>query len=71
MNAENKERCLLEVLKEDIQEPIFLKGKSFSSINFWMNGAHLRSSTHYDPHHNLLCVLAGCKKGKYLTLFGY
>ncbi|KAG2592050.1 hypothetical protein PVAP13_5NG523500 [Panicum virgatum] len=62
MNAENKERCLLEVLKEDIQEPIFLRGKSFSSINFWMNGAHLRSSTHYDPHHNLLCVLAGCKK---------
>ncbi|RLN23834.1 uncharacterized protein C2845_PM07G24600 [Panicum miliaceum] len=62
MNAENKERCSLEVLKEDIQEPIFLRGKSFSSINFWMNGAHLRSSTHYDPHHNLLCVLAGCKK---------
>ncbi|WVZ68642.1 hypothetical protein U9M48_017559 [Paspalum notatum var. saurae] len=62
MNAENKERCSLEVLKDDIQEPIFLKGKSFSSINFWMNGAHLRSSTHYDPHHNLLCVVAGCKK---------
>ncbi|KAF8663865.1 hypothetical protein HU200_055200 [Digitaria exilis] len=62
MNAENKDRCSLEVLKEDIQEPIFLRGKSFSSINFWMNGAHLRSSTHYDPHHNLLCVVAGCKK---------
>ncbi|RLM91195.1 uncharacterized protein C2845_PM08G27050 [Panicum miliaceum] len=62
MNAENKERCSLGVLKEDIQEPIFLRGKSFSSINFWMNGSHLRSSTHYDPHHNLLCVLAGCKK---------
>ncbi|CAL4961121.1 unnamed protein product [Urochloa decumbens] len=62
MNAENKERCSLEVLREDVQEPIFLRGKSFSSINFWMNGAHLRSSTHYDPHHNLLCVVAGCKK---------
>jgi hypothetical protein len=23
----------------------------------------MRSSTHYDPHHNLLCVMAGCKKG--------
>ncbi|CAO2194860.1 unnamed protein product [Urochloa humidicola] len=62
MNAENKEGCSLEVLKEDVQEPIFLRGKSFSSINFWMNGAHLRSSTHYDPHHNLLCVVVGCKK---------
>ncbi|KAL6614411.1 hypothetical protein ACP70R_036681 [Stipagrostis hirtigluma subsp. patula] len=61
-NTENKERCSLHVLEEDIQEPIFLRGKSFSSINFWMNRAHMRSSTHYDPHHNLLCVVAGCKK---------
>ncbi|EES01546.2 hypothetical protein SORBI_3003G312500 [Sorghum bicolor] len=62
MNAENKERCSLQVLEGDIQEPIFLRGKSFSSINFWMNKGHLRSSTHYDPHHNLLCVVSGCKK---------
>ncbi|TKW17052.1 hypothetical protein SEVIR_5G340500v4 [Setaria viridis] len=62
MKTENREKCSLQVLKEDIQEPIFLRGKSFSSINFWMNGAHMRSSTHYDPHHNLLCVVAGCKK---------
>uniref|UniRef100_A0A453FMN3 JmjC domain-containing protein n=1 Tax=Aegilops tauschii subsp. strangulata TaxID=200361 RepID=A0A453FMN3_AEGTS len=62
LNTENKERCSLEVLKEDIQEPIFLKGRPFSSINFWMSRAHMRSSTHYDPHHNLLCVVAGCKK---------
>uniref|UniRef100_A0A0E0N353 JmjC domain-containing protein n=1 Tax=Oryza rufipogon TaxID=4529 RepID=A0A0E0N353_ORYRU len=62
LNTENKERCSLEVLKEDIQEPTFLRGKPFSSINIWMNRAHLRSSTHYDPHHNLLCVVAGCKK---------
>ncbi|XP_062207030.1 lysine-specific demethylase JMJ31-like [Phragmites australis] len=62
LNTENKDRCSLEVLKEDIQEPIILRGKSISSINFWMNRAHLRSSTHYDPRHNLLCVVAGCKK---------
>ncbi|TVU34924.1 hypothetical protein EJB05_16782, partial [Eragrostis curvula] len=62
LNTERNGRCSLEILKEDIQEPIFLRGKSFSSINFWMNRAHLRSSTHYDPHHNLLCVVAGCKK---------
>lgn len=62
MNAENKEGCSLQVLEGDIQEPIFLRGKSFSSINFWMNKGHLRSSTHYDPHHNLLCVVSGRKK---------
>ncbi|KAG8078110.1 hypothetical protein GUJ93_ZPchr0007g6112 [Zizania palustris] len=62
LNTENKERCSLEVLKEDIQEPTCVKGKPFSSINIWMNRAHLRSSTHYDPHHNLLCVVAGCKR---------
>lgn len=27
-----------------------------------MNKGHLRSSTHYDPHHNLLCVVSGRKK---------
>ncbi|AQL00139.1 2-oxoglutarate (2OG) and Fe(II)-dependent oxygenase superfamily protein [Zea mays] len=59
---ENKEGCSLQVLEGDIQEPIFLRGKSFSSINFWMNKGHLRSSTHYDPHHNLLCVVSGRKK---------
>lgn len=60
--TENKEGCSLQVLEGDIQEPIFLRGKSFSSINFWMNKGHLRSSTHYDPHHNLLCVVSGRKK---------
>ncbi|KAF0919135.1 hypothetical protein E2562_028440 [Oryza meyeriana var. granulata] len=62
LSTENKERSSLEVLKEDIQEPTFVRGKPFSSINIWMNRAHLRSSTHYDPHHNILCVVAGCKK---------
>nr|GEY10033.1 2-oxoglutarate (2OG) and Fe(II)-dependent oxygenase superfamily protein [Tanacetum cinerariifolium] len=27
-----------------------------------MNGAQTRSSTHYDPHHNLLCVVSGSKQ---------
>jgi len=30
MNAENKERCLLEVLKEDIQEV-------YTNVAFWPN----------------------------------
>lgn len=47
-----------------LMQPTLLRGKSLSSINFWMNSAEARSSTHYDPHHNLLCVVSGCKKGK-------
>ncbi|XP_078175411.1 2-oxoglutarate (2OG) and Fe(II)-dependent oxygenase superfamily protein isoform X5 [Carex rostrata] len=61
-SAERKERCSLEVLKEDIQTPVFIENKSLASINFWMNRAHSRSSTHYDPRHNILCVVAGQKE---------
>ncbi|CAL9172449.1 unnamed protein product [Musa hybrid cultivar] len=62
MNTERNERCPLEPLTEDIQMPAFLGIKTLASINFWMNMAHSRSSTHYDPHHNLLCVVSGCKR---------
>ncbi|XP_039146607.1 jmjC domain-containing protein C isoform X2 [Dioscorea cayenensis subsp. rotundata] len=59
---ESKERCPLENLMEDIRMPIFLKAKQMSAINLWMNRARSKSSTHYDPHHNLLCIIAGCKQ---------
>ncbi|KAL6500527.1 hypothetical protein OROHE_025893 [Orobanche hederae] len=62
MNAENEEKAQLERLREDIETPAFLKGKVLASINLWMNNARTRSSTHYDPHHNLLCVVSGCKQ---------
>jgi hypothetical protein len=29
-------------------QPTFLEAKPLSSINFWMNSAEARSSTHYD-----------------------
>ncbi|KAK9684844.1 hypothetical protein RND81_10G236600 [Saponaria officinalis] len=45
-----------------LMQPSFLESKTLSSINLWMNNAQSRSSTHYDPHHNLLCVVAGCKQ---------
>ncbi|KAL6505166.1 hypothetical protein OROGR_024983 [Orobanche gracilis] len=61
MNAEN-EKAQLERLREDIETPAFLEGKVLASINLWMNNARTRSSTHYDPHHNLLCVVSGCKQ---------
>ncbi|GAB2234584.1 hypothetical protein Droror1_Dr00003840 [Drosera rotundifolia] len=62
LNSENQERVQLEMLREDIQIPSFLATKALASINLWMNNEHSRSSSHYDPHHNLLCVVAGCKR---------
>ncbi|KAK9982984.1 hypothetical protein SO802_032509 [Lithocarpus litseifolius] len=62
MNADNEEKVQLETLREDIETPAFLERKALASINLWMNNAQARSSTHYDPHHNLLCVVAGCKR---------
>ncbi|XP_021764348.1 uncharacterized protein LOC110728972 [Chenopodium quinoa] len=62
LNRENEERVQLESLQEDIKIPSFLGPSKISSINLWMNNAEARSSTHYDPHHNLLCVISGCKQ---------
>lgn len=62
MNAENKGRAQLEVLLEDIQMPAFLDKSLLASVNLWINIAEARSSTHYDPHHNLLCLVSGTKK---------
>ncbi|KAK6940765.1 Cupin-like domain 8 [Dillenia turbinata] len=62
MNAENEGSIQLVRLREDIQVPQILEPKALASINLWMNNAQSRSSTHYDPYHNLLCVVAGCKE---------
>ncbi|PWA39218.1 2-oxoglutarate (2OG) and Fe(II)-dependent oxygenase superfamily protein [Artemisia annua] len=62
MNMEKEEKVQLGSLIEDIQTPQFLETKTLASINLWMNGAQTRSSTHYDPHHNLLCVVSGSKQ---------
>ncbi|XP_020520100.1 uncharacterized protein LOC18429593 isoform X1 [Amborella trichopoda] len=62
LNAEDPDKSPLAPLQGDIQVPLLLERKSISSINFWMNKAQSRSSTHYDPHHNLLCVVTGCKQ---------
>ncbi|CAL5357463.1 unnamed protein product [Camellia sinensis] len=58
MNSENEERVQLATLREDIQMPPFLETKELAAINLWMNNAQSRSSTHYDPHHNLLCIIS-------------
>ncbi|XP_071939166.1 lysine-specific demethylase JMJ31-like isoform X5 [Coffea arabica] len=62
LNIECTEKVQLECLREDVEMPPFLESKTISSINLWMNSAQSRSSTHYDPHHNLLCIVSGCKQ---------
>lgn len=62
MNSDHQESVQLETLREDIQMPPILASKELSSINLWMNNAQARSSTHYDPHHNLLCIVSGRKQ---------
>lgn len=61
-NIESTEKVQLATLREDLEMPPFLEKKTISSINLWMNSAQTRSSTHYDPHHNLLCIVTGCKQ---------
>ncbi|XP_022960123.1 uncharacterized protein LOC111460965 isoform X1 [Cucurbita moschata] len=58
----NEERAQLAPLRQDIQTPAFLEKKKLASINLWMNSAQSRSSTHYDPHHNVLCIVSGSKQ---------
>ncbi|XP_038897539.1 uncharacterized protein LOC120085567 isoform X2 [Benincasa hispida] len=58
----NEERAQLEPLRKNIQTPVFLEKKKVASINLWMNSAQSRSSTHYDPHHNVLCIVSGRKR---------
>lgn len=62
MNSDQQENIQLEALREDIQMLPILESKELSSINLWMNNAQARSSTHYDPHHNLLCIVSGWKQ---------
>ncbi|XP_057800981.1 lysine-specific demethylase JMJ31 isoform X2 [Salvia miltiorrhiza] len=62
VNTENEEKSQLECLRDDIETPAFLDSKTLASVNLWMNNAKSRSSTHYDPHHNLLCIISGCKQ---------
>ncbi|XP_057825847.2 lysine-specific demethylase JMJ31 isoform X2 [Cryptomeria japonica] len=61
-NKDKKGESPLAGLLKDINTPRFLDPDVLSSINLWMNVIRSRSSTHYDPHHNLLCVVAGRKQ---------
>lgn len=57
-----KESCPLKALMEDVSMPSFLDRSAVTHINLWMSASESKSSTHYDPFHNLLCVVTGCKQ---------
>ncbi|CAN6462922.1 unnamed protein product [Victoria cruziana] len=58
----DKEISPIQALQVDFEKPAMLEFKSLSAINFWMNNTVSRSSGHYDPHHNLLCIVTGRKQ---------
>ncbi|KAJ8543140.1 hypothetical protein K7X08_005663 [Anisodus acutangulus] len=62
IRSHEREHTQLKCLGEDIQTPLPLETKIVASVNLWMNSMKARSSTHYDPHHNLLCLVSGCKE---------
>ncbi|GLI65195.1 hypothetical protein VaNZ11_008657 [Volvox africanus] len=51
----------LAPLQVDTPRPACLYGKEVESINLWMCGGSVRSSLHYDLHHNLLVLVSGRK----------
>lgn len=62
-NRESTSPAPLRALMDDIATPSFLPSP-LSAVNLWMSVNGSRSSTHYDPFHNLLCVVSGCKHVK-------
>lgn len=61
-NKEQQESSPLRVLMQDITMPSYLISSSVTNINLWMSAIESKSSTHYDPYHNMLCVVAGQKQ---------
>jgi hypothetical protein len=56
--------CPLAPLLADVPAlpPPLLAGQQLSSVNIWLSPQGSNSSAHYDPHHNLLVVIAGAKR---------
>lgn len=46
---------------DDVSAPPWLPEASLASVCLWLSVEGTRSSTHYDPRNNLLCVVAGEK----------
>lgn len=53
---------VLAKLLQDIPTPCILQHKQLTSTNLWFSSSNSRSSLHYDPYENLLCVVTGSKR---------
>lgn len=53
---------LLAPLLQDVPTPAALEDATLSSVNLWVAAGATLSSAHFDPHHNLLCVITGSKR---------
>ena len=51
----------LHALLADIDLPPQMRETPLWQVNLWANRGFTTSSLHYDPHHNLLCVVTGRK----------
>jgi hypothetical protein len=51
----------LHALLRDLEVPAALRGAPLAQINLWASPAPTRSSLHYDPYANLLCLVQGAK----------
>ncbi|KAK3267171.1 hypothetical protein CYMTET_24258 [Cymbomonas tetramitiformis] len=63
---ENDAESSLAPLLQDIEIPSVLRDYKLTATNLWLSVGRTQSSIHYDPYHNLLCVVAG---GKSVTLW--
>ncbi|KAL3680095.1 hypothetical protein R1sor_023051 [Riccia sorocarpa] len=61
-SREQEGETALSPLMQDISTPLVLDGIDVWNVNLWMSMKSSRSSTHYDPYHNILCVVAGEKR---------
>ncbi|KAI5063956.1 hypothetical protein GOP47_0020626 [Adiantum capillus-veneris] len=62
MFSKDEKSAPLRALMRDIAMPSYLNPASVANINLWMTAYESKSSTHYDPYHNILCVVVGQKK---------
>jgi hypothetical protein len=49
----------LSALLPDVPPPALLHNLQLTSTNLWFSSSCSRSSLHYDPYQNLLCVVTG------------
>ncbi|KAA6428022.1 MAG: hypothetical protein FRX49_02684 [Trebouxia sp. A1-2] len=57
----------LEALQKDFEVPDVISHADLVHTNLWMSIRGSRSSLHYDPYHNLLCMVQGQKTVKLLS----